>query len=208
MSSLHRWGTPKMADLDIFRRETAAWLEANAPESLFGQPSKGFDGFWGGVDPEYPGDDRRAWFEQMVDKGWTAPTWPTTYGVADFRQQRPRFSTKKCTDSNSPPARGHGAQYVGPVLLAHGTESQRGLLPAITGPDPLLQGYSEPSAGSDLASLRTRGVVDEDELVVSGQKIWTSYADVSDWCFYLVRTNPEVKQLGISFVLIDLRSRA
>ena len=211
MSSLRRWGTPKMADLERFRRETAAWLEANAPERLFGQPSKGsFDGFWGGVDPEYPGDDRQAWFERMVDKGWTAPTWPTTYGGGGLSAAEGKILYEEMHRLELPlPLVGMGLNMLGPVLLAHGTESQRRThLPAIAqGRIRFCQGYSEPSAGSDLASLRTRGVVDEDELVVSGQKIWTSYADVSDWCFCLVRTNPEVKkQLGISFVLIDLRS--
>ena len=201
-----------MADLETFRGEVAAWLEANAPESLFGQPSKGtFDGFWGGVDPEYPGDDRQAWFERMVEKRWTAPTWPEAYGGGGLSQAEGRVLYEEMNRLQLPlPLVGMGLNMLGPVLLAHGTEAQkrRHLTAIAQGRVRFCQGYSEPSAGSDLASLRTRGVVEGDELVVSGQKIWTSYADVSDWCFCLVRTDPDVKkQLGISFVLMDLRTR-
>ena len=200
-----------MADLAQFRREVAAWLEGNAPEALFGQPSKGnFDGYWGGVNPEYPGDDRHAWFERMVEKGWTAPTWPTAYGGAGLSHEEAAIVYAELRRLELPlPLVGMGIFMLGPALLEYASEAQkRAHLPAIAqGRVRFCQCYSEPQAGSDLAALGTRGVRDGDALVVTGQKIWTSYADASDWCFCLVRTNADVKkQAGISFVLIDLRS--
>jgi acyl-CoA dehydrogenase len=146
----------------------------------------------------------------MAAKGWTAPTWPEAYGGGGLTKAEGSVFYEEMKRLELPlPLVGMGLYMLGPVLLEHGTEAQkRTHLTAIAqGRIRFCQCYSEPSAGSDLASLRTRAVQAGEDLVVTGQKIWTSYADVSDWCFCLVRTNPDVKkQIGISFVLMDLRS--
>jgi len=198
-----------MSALETFRRETGAWLDANAPRSLFGVRSQGaFEGYWGGPKSPDPGPDRRRWLELMVAKGWTAPTWPKAYGGGGLSPEEARILDEEMISRALPAALvGMGLVMLGPVLLEMGSEEQkRTHLRAICeGTIRWCQGYSEPSSGSDLASLRTRAIRDGDDFVVDGQKVWTSFADLSDWIFCLVRTDPEVpKHGGISFLLIDM----
>ncbi len=199
------------AGVHAFREELAAWLRDNAPAGLRGSASTPFQGYWGGRVEGFSSDDQRLWFERCLARGWTAPTWPSAYGGADMSLDRYRVFKEELAAMRMPlPLVGFGLTMIGPILLAEGTEEQkaRHLPDIVHGRVRWCQGYSEPDAGSDLASLRTRAVIDGDQLVITGQKTWTSHADKSDWIFCLVRTDPDVKkQAGISFVLIDMASR-
>jgi alkylation response protein AidB-like acyl-CoA dehydrogenase len=166
------------------------------------------DWVWGGRSPVFPSDDARLWLERMAARGWTAPTWPKEYGGGGLSDGEARELAEEmrrlgCRD----PLKSFGLWMLGPVLLEFGSEAQRRrhLPPIVRGEIRWCQGYSEPGAGSDLASLQTRAVLDGDHYVVSGQKIWTSHADRSDWMFCLVRTGT-AKHEGISFVLIDMET--
>ena len=198
-----------MDDLTQFRSETRAWLEAHCPPSQR-SPARREEQVWGGHRNEFPSEDARLWFEHMRDKGWTVPDWPREYGGAglDERQLkvlREEMKSLRCRT----PLYDLGIWMLGPALLEYGSEQQKRLhLPRIArGEARWCQGYSEPGAGSDLASLQTRAVDAGDHFVVTGSKIWTTNADKSDWIFCLVRTDPEAKkQQGISFLLIDMHS--
>lgn len=194
--------------LETFRTETRAWLEANCPPGMR-VPAKGeADICWGGKNWTFASDDQRIWLERMVERGWTVPTWPKEYGGGGLSKEE-AFILKeemKAIRARSP-LDSFGIWMLGPALLKYGNEEQkREHLPRIArGEIRWCQGYSEPGAGSDLASLRTKGVKDGDEYIINGQKVWTSYADKSDWIFALVRTEPDApKHLGISFILIDM----
>jgi len=197
-----------MADLDTFRREARAWLEANAPRSIVDASFTEIDGNWGGRKATYPNPDMKVWLDVMAEKGWTAPTWPAEYGGGGLsREEAKVLSQEMAALRLPPPLIGFGLTMIGPTLLRFGTEEQKKEhIPRICrGEIRWCQGYSEPGAGSDLASLQTRAVREGDEFVVNGTKVWTSYADQSDWIFCLVRTNPEAKkQEGITFLLIDM----
>ncbi|MCC5980731.1 MAG: acyl-CoA dehydrogenase family protein [Oceanicaulis sp.] len=194
--------------LETFRTETRAWLEANCPPAMR-VPAKGeADICWGGKNWTFASDDQRIWLERMVERGWTVPTWPKEYGGGGLSKEE-AFILKeemKAIRARSP-LDSFGIWMLGPALLKYGNEEQkREHLPKIArGEIRWCQGYSEPGAGSDLASLRTKGVKDGDEYIINGQKVWTSYADKSDWIFALVRTEADApKHLGISFILIDM----
>ena len=197
-----------MSDFEQFRQETRAWLEENCPQSMR-TPVKGFEDFYsGGRKPEIEHPDQKVWCDHMAARGWTVPHWPKEYGgggldkpeVKILHQEMARIGARRPLDS-------FGISMLGPALLHFGTEEQkREHLPKIVrGEIRWCQGYSEPNAGSDLASLATRAEDRGDHYVINGQKIWTSYADKSDWIFCLVRTdNSGSKHEGISFVLFDM----
>lgn len=193
-----------------FRAETRAWLEENAPDGLRGVRLSFAGGTWGGRKPRFPHPDAQRWMEVMGARGWTAPTWPKDYGGGGLSKAEAAILQEEIRALRLPaPLVGLGLVMVGPTLLEYGDEEQkRTHIPKIVrGEIRWCQGYSEPGAGSDLASLSTRGVVDGDHIVVSGQKVWTSYADLADWIFALVRTDPSSRrQQGVSFMLIDLSS--
>lgn len=200
--------TEVQTDLEVFRKETKAWLEANCPESMR-KPVKKFDEIYmGGTKNDFANEDQKMWFEKMRDKGWTAPSWPKAYGggglnKAEAKVLKEEMKKLKCR----PPLWSFGLSMLGPALLEFGNEAQKmeHLNKITSGEIWWCQGYSEPGAGSDLAGLQTRAVDNGDHFLVSGQKVWTSYADNADWCFCLVRTNPDVpKHHGISFVLINM----
>jgi len=201
--------TTTQTDLAIFRIETKAWLEANCPESMRTPVKKFEDIYGGGSEATFDNDDQKIWFERMRDKGWTAPAWPTSYGggglnKAEHKVLKEEMKKLGCRQ----PLWSFGLTMLGPALLKFGNEAQKleHLTRISRGEVWWCQGYSEPGAGSDLADLQTRAVDNGDHFLVSGQKVWTSYADKADWCFCLVRTNPEVpKHHGISFVLINMR---
>jgi alkylation response protein AidB-like acyl-CoA dehydrogenase len=173
-------------------------------------PSSEIEGTWGGRRARYENPDARLWLERMAAKGWTAPTWPKEYGGGGLSPDEARVLQQELrVQKLPPPLIGFGLSMIGPTLLRFGSEEQkREHLPRICrGEIRWCQGYSEPDAGSDLASLATRAVRDGDHFVVTGQKVWTSYADLSDWIFALVRTDPKArKQEGITFLLIDMAS--
>jgi acyl-CoA dehydrogenase len=196
-----------MADLEVFRRELAAWLEANCPPEMRKPFAGEHEFFWGG-EPFLPG--QKEWLERCVAKGYTAPTWPKEYGGAGLSDAEAKvFWDEMIRLGCRPPILGvFGLGMIGPVLLRYGTEAQKKKhLPGIVqGTIRWCQGYSEPGYGSDLAGLQTKAVRDGDHYVVDGQKVWTSYANKADWMFCLVRTDPTApKHLGISMLLIDMK---
>lgn len=200
-----------MADLESFRSETRAWLKAHAPKSLIDQTFSDIDGTWGGRKASYPNPDMKVWLDVMGEKGWTAPSWPVEYGGGGLSSEEARVLAQEMAALRLPPPLiGFGLTMIGPTLLRFGTEEQKKEhLPRICrGEIRWCQGYSEPGAGSDLASLQTRAVRDGDDFVVNGTKVWTSYADHCDWIFCLVRTDPAAKkQEGITFLLIDMETK-
>ncbi|TGY87880.1 acyl-CoA dehydrogenase [Marinicauda algicola] len=194
--------------LEEFRAETRAWLEANCPKSMRSPIKSEADICWGGRNWEFKSEDQRLWLERMAEKGWTVPTWPKEYGGAGLSKEEAFVLKEEMRRINArSPLDSFGIWMLGPALLKFGTHEQKleHLPPIARGEIRWCQGYSEPGAGSDLASLRTKGVLAGDHYVVNGQKVWTSYADKSDWIFALVRTEPEApKHEGISFLLIDM----
>tara|TARA_Y100000782_G_scaffold96040_1_gene107693 strand:+ start:5183 stop:6376 length:1194 start_codon:yes stop_codon:yes gene_type:complete len=196
-----------VADLDQFRLEVRQWLEDNCPESQR-KPITRDEQVWAGRNKSFPSDDARLWLERMADKGWTVPDWPTEYGGGglDERQTKILREEMKALGCRTP-LYDLGIWMLGPALLEFGNEEQkREHIPKIVRGDARwCQGYSEPGAGSDLASLQTRAEDKGDHFLVNGSKIWTTNADKSDWIFCLVRTDPDAKkQEGISFLLIDM----
>lgn len=145
--------------------------------------------------------------DRMAERGYTVPTWPKDYGGAGLTAEQHRVLTEELRRINArPPLVGMGLSMIGPALLEFGNDEQKAEhLPKIArGEIWWCQGYSEPNAGSDLASLRTSAVEDGDDYIINGQKIWTSGADKADWMFCLVRTDPNAKHDGITFILFDM----
>jgi alkylation response protein AidB-like acyl-CoA dehydrogenase len=198
-----------MADLESFRAETRAWLEVNCPPEKRG-PMGEHDHYFGGRNGSFSSEPQRIWFERMAERGWTAPDWPKQYGGGGLSPAEANILAEELARIEAHrPLTSLGVFMLGPALLKFGTEEQkmRHLPPIVRGEIWWCQGYSEPNAGSDLASLQTRAVLEGDEFVVTGQKIWTSYGHRADWVFCLVRTDPEKpKHDGISFLLIDMRT--
>ena len=195
-------------ELETFRTELRTWLEANAPRELRGRMRDVEANVWGGRRPVFGIPESRRWLGMMAERGFTAPTWPREYGGAGLDKARGLVIESELRRLTMPPPLvGFGLTMIGPTLLDFGSEAQkREHLPNIArGEIRWCQGYSEPHAGSDLASLRCSAVREDDEFIINGQKTWTSYGDQSDWMFLLVRTDPKAKkQQGISFVLLDL----
>ncbi|WP_425056611.1 acyl-CoA dehydrogenase family protein [Pseudomonas abyssi] len=197
-----------MADLDVFRQQTRAWLEENCPQSMRTPQRSDNDACWGGRNFTFASEDQKLWLERMAARGWTAPDWPTEYGGGGLSQQEHKVLREEMARINArPPLSSFGVWMIGPAILKFGSEElkRQHLPPIVRGDIRWCQGYSEPGAGSDLAGLQTRAEDHGDHFIVNGQKIWTSYADKADWMFCLVRTNPDAKkQLGISLVLFDM----
>ncbi|MBS0640292.1 MAG: acyl-CoA dehydrogenase family protein [Acetobacteraceae bacterium] len=196
-----------MTDLATFRAETRAWLEENCPPPMRTWMPED-EQVAGGKKAVWKRPEQKIWLDRMAAKGWTAPTWPKKYGGGGLSNDEALILEEEMQDLGCrAPLRGMGLSMLGPVLLEYGTEEQRQthLPPIIKGEIRWCQGYSEPEAGSDLASLRTRAVLQGEHFLVNGHKIWTSNAHHSDWIFCLVRTDPTVKKHdGISFLLIDM----
>ncbi|MFN5482800.1 MAG: acyl-CoA dehydrogenase family protein [Brevundimonas sp.] len=197
-----------MSDLETFRAETRAWLEANCPAEVRGPIESEADVIWGGRNAVFRTPAHRHWLERMAERGWTAPEWPREYGGGGLSREEAKVLAKELRRIQAqPPLQSFGVWMLGPALLKFGTEEQKQtfLPPIVRGEIRWCQGYSEPGAGSDLAGLQTRAEDRGDHWIVNGQKVWTSYADKADWIFCLVRTDPEApKHLGISFVLFDM----
>jgi len=193
-----------MSDLDTFRSETREWLEANCPEEM-----RNLSFHWEDAHEIYSRPEAGVWLKRMAEKGWVAPTWPTEYGGGGLNPGKAAVLSQEMKRIKATsPSSGMGLTMIGPTLLEFGTEEQKQRhLPSICdGTIRWCQGYSEPGAGSDLAALQTRAVLEGDHFVINGQKIWTSGAQHADWMFALVRTDPDAaKHDGISFVLFDMR---
>jgi len=180
-----------------FRSEFRAWVEANCPRSMR---------FMRKQRPLF--NEVAEWYHALAAKGWLAPTWPREYGGMGLSPAKHMIYVEEWGRLGCPRIPDHGIGLVGPLLIQHGTEVQKAhYLPRIlSGEDVWCQGYSEPNAGSDLASLRTEAVRDGDVFVVNGQKIWTTLAHCANWMFVLVRTSKDskVRQKGITVLLLDL----
>jgi acyl-CoA dehydrogenase len=194
-------------DLDTFRAETRAWLEANCPAEMREPVRSDADVVWGGRDQSKMTPAQKQWMDAMGARGWTVPDWPKEYGggglsPAETKILREEMARLKCRN----PLNSFGISMLGPALLKYGTEAQKieHLTKIARGEIRWCQGYSEPGAGSDLASLQTSAEDKGDHYLVNGQKVWTSYANYADWIFCLVRTDKTVKQGGISFLLFDM----
>ena len=198
-----------MSDLESFRRDARAWLEANCPAQMR-QPVVGeSDACWGGRRFKFQSEAQRTWMQCMGERGWTVPTWPKVYGGGGLsKEEAAVLNAEMRALGCRAPLASFGIWMLGPALLAHGTEEQKlEHLPKIArGEIRWCQGYSEPNAGSDLAALATKAELHDDHLLINGQKIWTSYADEADWIFCLVRTSVARKHTGISFVLFDMET--
>ncbi|HEY0628167.1 MAG TPA: acyl-CoA dehydrogenase family protein [Sphingomicrobium sp.] len=198
-----------MADLEAFRAETRAWLEANCPPEMR-QPMKGEkDLCWGGRHFEFQSPAQKQWLDVMASRGWTVPDWPEEYGGGGLSPAEAKVLKEEMAALGCRPAlTSFGISMLGPALLKYGNEAQkkRFLTEIARGETRWCQGYSEPGAGSDLAGLQTKAEDKGDHYLVNGQKVWTSYADQADWIFCLVRTSSESKHGGISFLLFDMES--
>jgi alkylation response protein AidB-like acyl-CoA dehydrogenase len=181
-----------------FRIEVRTWLEANLPLALRGRTARP------------PPAELMPWYRALSRKGWIAPHWPKHYGGMGATLNEQIIMTEELARIGAPQLPAQGLNHIGPILMEFGTEAQKvqHLPPIIAGTVIWAQGYSEPGAGSDLASLSTRATLEGDHFIVRGQKIWTTWGHHSNWMFALVRTDPQAqpRQAGISFLLIDLRS--
>ncbi len=198
-------------DLTSFRTETREWLNDNCPTSMREPVEDPSQLYWGGRNSEFISKDQEIWFKKMLEKGWIAPDWEKKYGGGGLsldennilNQEMGRLGCRK-------PHYNFGISMLGPALLKFATEEQklRYLPEIIQAKIRWCQGYSEPNAGSDLANLQTKAEDKGDHFLVTGSKVWTSYADKADWIFCLVRTDPSgSKHTGISFLLIDMASQ-
>jgi len=192
-----------MSDLSVFREETRAWLIENCPEGV-----KGPGVVHSGSTKVTFEKDIQLWMERMADRGWTVPAWPKEYGGGGLTVEQTRVLFEEMNEIGArPPLINMGTRMFGPTLLEFGTEKQkqRHLTVIAKGGAAWCQGYSEPGAGSDLASLRCRAEDKGDYFLINGQKIWTSGAQYADWMFCLVRTDFDAaKHSGISFVLVPM----
>src|SRR5579872_995841 len=190
--------------IEEFRHEVREWLAKNFPQSLKGKSAIMFAEGRGPSDPDFP-----RWKKAMAEKGWGTPTWPRQYGGGGLTRAQARVLQDEMNKTGAfSPIGGMGVAMFGPTLLEYGNEEQkrRHVPPIVQGDLRWCQGYSEPGAGSNLASLRTQAVDKGDHFLVNGQKIWTSGAQWADWCFCLVRTDNARKHEGISFLMIDMKS--
>jgi alkylation response protein AidB-like acyl-CoA dehydrogenase len=207
-NSLERDGMADFGgELDAFRTEVRDWLKANYPAEL-----KGADGdpeaVWGGRAFAGSNDPQIVWLKRVASRGWTTPSWPKQYGGGGLAPEQARVVEQELAHYR-PALLSFGIWMLGPVLMEFANDAQKAehLPKIVQGEIRWCQGYSEPGAGSDLASLQTRCEDQGDHWLINGQKIWTSYADHADWCFCLVRTDPTAKKHeGISFVLIDMKT--
>jgi len=192
-----------MGDLSAFREETRTWLVENCPEGAKGEGIV----HTGSTKVTFP-PDVQLWMERMAERGWTVPTWPKEYGGGGLSVEETRVLFEEMNEVGArPPLVNMGTRMFGPTLLEYGTEEQkqRHLTVIAKGGAAWCQGYSEPGAGSDLASLRCRADDKGDYFLLNGQKTWTSGAQYADWMFCLVRTDFEAsKHSGISFVLLPM----
>jgi alkylation response protein AidB-like acyl-CoA dehydrogenase len=183
-----------MAELDEFRAQTRRWLEANAPDAIAGLVMTEANGNWGGRRATFEPPEMKTWLERMAERGWTAPTWPREYGGGGLGAAEAKVLQQELAQLRlPPPLTGFGLTMIGPTLLRFGNEEQKRehVAKICRGEIRWCQGYSEPGAGSDLASLQTRAERDGDDFIIDGTKVWTSYAE---------------KQEGITFLLIDMDS--
>ena len=185
-------------DEAAFRKEVRSFIAESAPKGQAGRSA----------DP-FAQEGNREFMKKLAERKWIAPAWPTEYGGAGMSVMEQFIFNSELAEARAPRPFGIAVGFAGPTLIVHGTEQQKQrLLPEILSGDVVwCQGYSEPGAGSDLASLQTRAVRDGDDFVINGQKIWTSGAHVSKWMILLARTDPDApKHRGITYFVVDMKS--
>ncbi|MBM1312233.1 acyl-CoA dehydrogenase family protein [Sulfitobacter mediterraneus] len=194
--------------VEAFRAELRGWLEENCPQEMRDGGMSEDAICWGGTQWTFSSPAQKDWLERAAAKGYTVPTWPVEYGGAGLNREEEKVFHEEMARINArSPLQSFGIWMLGPALLHFGTHEQKlhYLPPIARGEIRWCQGYSEPGAGSDLASVQTKGADQGDHWLVNGQKIWTSYADKADWIFALIRTDTDApKHKGISFLLIDM----
>jgi len=183
-----------------FRAEVREFIENNYPQNIGTR----------GVQDELSREDMLAWHKILGKKGWSVPAWPTEYGGTDWTPTQRYIWSEENARKNTVMPLPFGVAMVGPVIYTFGNEEQKAQhLPGIRSGDVWwCQGYSEPGAGSDLASLKTTAVRDGDDYIINGQKTWTTLAQHADWGFFLCRTDADAPkpQMGISFILVDMKT--
>jgi alkylation response protein AidB-like acyl-CoA dehydrogenase len=187
------------AEEEAFRDEVRGFIASKLPADVKGKARSEFTGR----------EDYLVWHKILYQRGWIAPLWPKEYGGTGWNVTQRYIFNEECAKAEAPQSLPFGIAMVGPVIYSYGNDEQKKkYLPRIlSGEDWWCQGYSEPGAGSDLASLKTRAVREGDHYIVNGQKTWTTLAQYADWIFCLVRTDPNVKsQEGITFLLIDMKT--
>jgi len=191
-----------------FRGEARAWIGEHLPPELKGDAG---EGEWGVLSSGHE-RDREAmsrWRERLQSKGWVAPAWPPEYGGAALSVMEQFILKEEMARARAPRFGGVGLGWVAPTLMQFGADwmKERFIARILEGSERWCQGFSEPGAGSDLASVQTRAARDGDDFVVNGQKIWTSGAHISDWMILLARTDPAApKHKGLSYFLLDMRT--
>jgi len=184
-----------------FRDEFRDWLEVNVPKDWPEWREKP-------LEESFP--YLRTWQRTLYEGGWAAVSWPKEYGGRGATLMQQAIFWEEMARLEAPPmVNSLGLGLIGPTIIAYGTESQKKrFVPKILSAEEIwCQGFSEPNAGSDLASLQTEAVVDGKDYVVNGQKVWTSYGWVGDWCELVVRTDPNVpKHKGLTVLLVDMKS--
>jgi len=185
---------------EAFRQEVRDFIAGGMTDALKAKAD---------IDAPFDMDDTMAWHKILYRKGWVAPQWPEAVGGPGLSATRRFILTEELELAGTPPLSPFGLSMVGPAIIQFGTDEQKArFLPKIlSGEEVWCQGYSEPEAGSDLASLRCKADDDGDHLIINGQKTWTTYAQYADWIFCLVRTDGTgKKQAGITFLLIDMKT--
>jgi alkylation response protein AidB-like acyl-CoA dehydrogenase len=190
-------------EAEAFRNEFRAWLDANLDADLKGA------GAMAAVDSPDALDRMRAWNRKLADASYAAIAWPVEYGGRGAGVMEQVVYAEELSRAGAPGTLNViGITNIAPSIMHHGTDEQkrRFLQPMLRGDEIWCQGFSEPNAGSDLASLQTRAVVDGDDFVVNGQKVWNTFGNIADWCELLVRTDADApKHKGISCLLVDMR---
>ena len=190
--------TPEEA---TFRAELRTWLEENLPEDL--------QGHRGGA-ARFDGPEMRAWSRALHDAGYVGLTWPEEYGGGGAPYTHQAIFLEEMARAEAPPHVGViGIGMAGPTIVAHGTEEQKSryLERILSAEEIWCQGFSEPGAGSDLAGVRTSALVEDGAFVVNGQKVWSSFAHLADFCILLTRSDPESsRHAGLTYLIVDMHA--
>jgi alkylation response protein AidB-like acyl-CoA dehydrogenase len=189
-------------DEAAFRDELRAWLDKNVPADWEARQHRG------SMEERFA--YRREWQKRVYEAGWAGVAWPTAYGGRGATLMEQVIFTQEMARANAPPlANVLGLGLIGPTIIAYGTDAQkqRFLANILSGAEIWCQGFSEPNAGSDLASLRTEARLAGDHFIVNGQKVWTSYGWAGDWCALVTRSDPAAqKHKGLTYLLVDMKS--
>jgi alkylation response protein AidB-like acyl-CoA dehydrogenase len=188
-------------DEAAFRGQLRTWLRENLPDDWTSRPPGGY---------QWDETEARAWSKTLYDAGYVGLTWPKEYGGGGTPHTLQGIFLEE-TGRIAAPSHigGIGLGMAGPTIIAWGSEEQkkRYLTPLLSGDEIWCQGFSEPGSGSDMGAAKTRAVLDNDEWVINGQKVWSSWAHIADWCILVVRTDPDAeKHRGLSFLLVDMHS--